>query len=227
MIDGKLSLELEIDEGLNGGALHLNNHVDGCNEQQRIDHHIAAAQLRNDAFLPGVGQEMGEIAKGHEGQHILIARTHLLPQLGMEVEEDLPQHGPAGSEGLLPKENPREANEMEGEHDGNPLAHAMGLKAAPMMQHLLTEEFMCGECDAMCPAPCHKVETCAMPQTAQEHRDDKIDILSQLAFAVAAQRDINVVANPSGERDVPAPPKVGDAHRAIRCVEVDGEMETQ
>ena len=107
---------------MDGGALHLNDHVDGGSEQQRIDHHIAATQLRNDAFLPGVGQEMGEIAKGHEGQHILIARTHLLPQLGMKVEEDLSQHGPAGSEGLLPKENPREANEMEGEHDGNPLA---------------------------------------------------------------------------------------------------------
>ena len=66
-----------------------------------------------------------------------------------------------------------------------------------------------------------------MPQPAQEHCDDEIDILPQLAFAVAAQGDINVVANPCGERDVPAPPKVGDAHRAIRCVEVDGEMEAQ
>ena len=44
MINGKLSLELEIDEGLNGGTLHLNDHVDGDSEQQRIDHHIAAAQ---------------------------------------------------------------------------------------------------------------------------------------------------------------------------------------
>ena len=44
MIDGKLSLELEIDEGLDGGALHLNDHIDGGSEQQRIDHHIAAAQ---------------------------------------------------------------------------------------------------------------------------------------------------------------------------------------
>ena len=133
MIDGKMWLELEINEGLDGGALHLNDHVDGGSEQQRIDHHIAATQLFNDAFLPGVGQEMGEIAKGHEGQHILIARTHLLPQLGMEVEEDLSQHHPACHECLLPKENPREANEMEGEHNGYPLAHAMGLKAAPMM----------------------------------------------------------------------------------------------
>ena len=44
MIAGKLSLELKIDEGLNGGALHLDDHVDGCDEQQRIDYHIAAAQ---------------------------------------------------------------------------------------------------------------------------------------------------------------------------------------
>ena len=122
MIDGKLSLELEIDEGLDGGALHLNDHVDGGSEQQRIDHHIAAAQLCNDAFLPGVGQEMGEIAKGHEGQYILIACTHLLPQLGVKVEEDLPQHAPACHECFLPKENPREAHKMKGEHNGNPLA---------------------------------------------------------------------------------------------------------
>ena len=122
MINGKLSLELEIDEGLNGGTLHLNDHVDGGSEQQRIDHHIAATQLRNDAFLPGIGQEMGEVAKGHEGQHILIARTHLLPQLGMEVEEDLPQHGPACHECFLPKENPCEAHKVKGEHNGYPLA---------------------------------------------------------------------------------------------------------
>ena len=38
-----------------------------------------------------------------------------------------------------------------------------------------------------------------MPQSAQEHGDDEIGILADFAFAVAAQRDIEIVAQPTGK----------------------------
>ena len=36
-------------------------------------------------------------------------------------------------------------------------------------------------------APCHEVETGSVPETTEQHGDDKVDVLPALAFAVAAQ----------------------------------------
>ena len=45
--------------------------------------------------------------------------------------------------------------------------------------------------------------------------------------ARAAERDVDVVAEPGRQRDVPAPPEVGRAAREIRMVEVLGQLEPE
>ena len=75
--------------------------------------------------------------------------------------------------------------------------------------------------------PDDEVEACAMPKAAKEHGKNEIDVLPNLAFAVSAERNVDVIAYPCGERYVPTPPKVGDAGGCIGRIEVEGEMETQ
>ena len=80
---------------------------------------------------------------------------------------------------------------------------------------------------AMHASPGHKMKAGTMPQSAQKHGDEEVDVLSDFAFAVSTQRNIDVIANPSGKRDVPTTPKIGDANGRIRSVEVEWEVETQ
>lgn len=59
-----------------------------------------------------------------------------------------------------------------------------------------------------------------MPQAACEKHNDLVQILAELALAVAAQGDIQIIAEPVGKADVPAPPQIGEAVRSQRAVEI-------
>ena len=68
-------------------------------------------------------------------------------------------------------------------------------------------------------APCHS-----------PHRKNTITRLHVHAprrHAVAAERDVEVVAEPGRQRDVPAPPELGEALRDVRVVEVLEEAEPE
>ena len=69
------------------------------------------------------------------------------------------------------------------------------------------------------PAPCHR--------PAEQERDHEVHVGAAAALAVAAQRDVEVVAQPAGQRDVPAPPEVLDGARRVRRVEVLGQLEAE
>lgn len=85
-------LELEIDERLDGAALHLYDDVDDKGDESGIDDDIAFAHEPDDAILPAVGEKMAEIAEEHEKQHVFVTSEHLRDELGMEVGEDLLEH---------------------------------------------------------------------------------------------------------------------------------------
>ena len=52
-------------------------------------------------------------------------------------------------------------------------------------------------------------------------------VLASGAVAVAAERDVQVVAQPARERDVPATPEVLDGARRVGRVEVHGDLEAE
>ncbi len=56
-----------------------------------------------------------------------------------------------------------------------------------------------------------------MPETAQHHRGQQIE---SAAHAVAAERDVDVVADPGAQAHVPAPPELLQVRRPVRPVEV-------
>ena len=76
-------------------------------------------------------------------------------------------------------------------------------------------------------APDDEIPRRAVPQASEEHREDEIEIRARLAAAVSAERDVEVFAQPGGERDVPAPPEVGDGFGAVRSVEIFREDEAE
>ena len=74
--------------------------------------------------------------------------------------------------------------------------------------------------------PYHIGEAGSVPKSAYQHGEKQVHILANLAFAVAAKRNIHIVAKPKRERNVPAAPKFGDVERAEWVVEVHAEVKS-
>ena len=67
----------------------------------------------------------------------------------------------------------------------------------------------------------------AVPEAADEHHDHEIDHGARGAGAVAADRDVKVIAQESGERDVPAPPEIREPDRGVGKAEVVLQVEPE
>ena len=80
---------------------------------------------------------------------------------------------------------------------------------------------------AVITAPDDEIPACAVPQAAQQHGQHQIAIRHPAAVAIAAQRDVQIVAQPARERNVPAMPEIGDAEGQVRAAEIDREMKAE
>ena len=79
----------------------------------------------------------------------------------------------------------------------------------------------------MVQAPANERPVRTVPHAAQEHDHEQIKIQALLAHAVSTEGDVEVIAEPARERNVPALPEFGNAPRAVRAVEVAREMEPE
>ena len=66
-----------------------------------------------------------------------------------------------------------------------------------------------------------------MPNATYQESHKDIPIVSRLAATVAAQGDVDVLCEPSGQGDMPTLPKVGNAYGKIRSSEVVGQIKTK
>ena len=80
---------------------------------------------------------------------------------------------------------------------------------------------------AMESAPDHEIPRRAVPQSAEQHRKDQVDVGSPPASAISAERDVEVFPQPRGKRNVPAPPEVSDGFRSIGRIEILSEDEAE
>ena len=69
--------ELEVDEGLDGAALGLNDQEDDKGEDYRRGYHRALAQDRDAQAVERFGKVMGDIPEEHDAEHPWITRKHL------------------------------------------------------------------------------------------------------------------------------------------------------
>ena len=67
----------------------------------------------------------------------------------------------------------------------------------------------------------------AVPQPAEQHRDDQVQVASRRPLAVAAERDVEVVAQKARQRHVPAPPELDDVLRLVGRVEVERQLHAE
>ena len=72
-------------------------------------------------------------------------------------------------------------------------------------------------------APNHEGPGGAVPQAAQQHRDQKIDVAPSRSLSIAAERDVKIIAQEPRQRHVPAPPEIDQRKRFIRRVEIERE----
>ena len=79
----------------------------------------------------------------------------------------------------------------------------------------------------MIKAPAHERPVRTMPNATHEHHEEKVEVHATRRYAVATQRNVQVIAEPARERNMPALPEVRNADRAIRAVEVAREMEPE
>ncbi len=83
------------------------------------------------------------------------------------------------------------------------------------------------EVKAVQTAPDHERPARAVPQAAEQHRDEEIAVAEQEAATVSAERDVEVIAQEQRERDVPAPPEFDDGGRSIWRVEIHGQQDAE
>ena len=75
------------------------------------------------------------------------------------------------------------------------------------------------------PSPDHEGPLRTVPQPAHQEDDHDVHVLARRALAVATQRDVQVVAEPRRQRDVPPPPELRHRLREVRAVEILHQLE--
>ena len=81
--------------------------------------------------------------------------------------------------------------------------------------------------DAVQAAPGDEGPVGAVPQPAEQHGRDHVRRLPRRAAAVAAQRNVEVVAQEAAERHVPAAPEVAHRQGAVGRVEVERDAQAE
>ena len=76
-------------------------------------------------------------------------------------------------------------------------------------------------------APQHERPRGSMPQPPQQHGQQKIPIRLPRAVTISAQGNIEIVAQPRREADMPPPPELRRTSRNVRQVEVQHNIKTQ
>src|SRR5580704_17205253 len=76
-------------------------------------------------------------------------------------------------------------------------------------------------------SPYHKGPARAVPQAAEQEHRDEVEVVARGRNAVAAERNIDVVAEPGGERDVPAPPEIADGLGSVGKLEIFDKLEAE
>ena len=95
--------------------------------------------------------------------------------------------------------------------------------AFPLLKHIFFKE----QQEAVVQAPQQEVPGGPVPETRQRPDNKDVQHMAELSDPIAAERDVNIFAEPGPERNVPAPPEFRNAFRGIGQVEVFREVEAQ
>ena len=221
-------LKLKVDERLYVARFDLHHAPDHRGGHHYLQYQRGVGYQALCRAVDAARHEVEQVARTDQGEDARIARDDLRDHRDVEVEEYLVQHQFDGLHRLGAEHQPAQADEVEREDDAErtvPPVHLRPGSLGPRDDG--HPQFMQRQRYAMQRAPEDEADRRTVPQPSQHHRDEQVAVGAQFAFAVAAQRDVEVVAQPRGERDMPPAPEFGDGGRLVRGVEVLGEAEAQ
>jgi hypothetical protein len=114
------------------------------------------------------------------------------------------------------EENPGKRNEMEGQQYAKPPGHP--IKPRPVQSLFGHVNGRYG--NSVQHAPNDEGPARSMPQPAERHGDEDIAHLTEPARPIAAEWNVEVIAQPERQRDVPPPPEGDDGTCAIGLQEI-------
>ena len=198
--------ELEVDEWLNVGRLDLDDDKSHDDDEKCFDEKRALSDIGLHLFGEELWHEMQHITQQHQQGNRLVGGTPLKENLRFKLEEYLMEHLFGNAKRRSTEEHPQGCNEVEGDEtsheDNEPVLRRVGVFLAGQIRertkyrtegvpHLVeTEE------KSMNATPEDEVEGCSVPETTQQHRHQKVEVLAQLAVTVATEGDIEIVLEP-------------------------------
>ena len=178
--------------------------------------------------VDGRRQQVQDVTRGDQREDGGVARHDLRDHRGVEVFENLVQHQRDGLHRLGAEHQPPQADDVERQEHARRAAPPVHLRPGGLgARNEGHPELVQRQGRAVQSAPEDETHRRAVPQSAQQHRQEQVAVGPDAALAVAAQRNVEVVAQPRRERDVPPPPELGDRRRLVGCVEVLREAEAQ
>ena len=165
-------------------------------------------------------------AQGHRGaandrhhqQYAIIAQEIQAGNTAGGNEQLLHQQGQAHAVFVAHKQRPAHGHQQQGVDVG---PNTGGLEL------LEQEDLLNGQQDEIVNAPEDEVPVSAVPDAGQGPDHEHVEDLAFQAPAIAAQGDVHIFPEPTGQRHMPAPPEIGDAAGNIGHIEVHGEIEAQ
>ena len=76
-------------------------------------------------------------------------------------------------------------------------------------------------------APNDEGPVCTVPETAEQHGEHEVDVGADFAEAIASKRNIEIIAEPGAEADVPATPEILKAFGEIGLAEIHHEVKAK
>src|SRR5436309_16076605 len=76
-------------------------------------------------------------------------------------------------------------------------------------------------------APDNEGPVRSVPKPPEPHREHQVDVGPDFSQAIAAERDVKVIAQPGAQADVPPAPEILKAFCQIRLSKIDHEVETE
>src|SRR2546423_7318988 len=217
-----LRLKLEVDEGIaaslseNDGAGH--ERPCGCYDPARRTHHggfdIAIAQKpMHQNHSGGHKRDLQHFARSKNGVPVRMPAKHAA------------QHSRGNREVRCSKENPRNANSsISGEAGEQSSPEIIGplFMLEESANHAFDDKIR-----SMQQAPDDKRPGRTVPEAAQKHYDDQIGCGAVWAHLIASQRNVKVVAQERGKRDMPASPKIREPNGRVRKPEIILQMKSK
>ena len=77
-----------------------------------------------------------------------------------------------------------------------------------------------GEHQTVQQAPQNKVKSSTVPQPTDSHRNQEVQINTWHGDARSSQRDVDIVEQPGGKRDMPVAPEIGDVGLKVGPIEI-------